>query len=265
MSFVSQLWRSSLGKKYFMGLSGFVLVFFIFTHMIGNFQIFFGPYWINTYGQFLHDRHEVIWPARVVLLTMVVLHVWSAFRLRAENRAARTVGYAQNPVPFATTYASRTILLSGLIVGAFVVYHLLHFTLEVPAANFLKDPLGIQAESLKPVDFDRLRDEGGRPDIYTMIVLGFSQPVVSAFYLLALGLLCLHLSHGMRAMFQSVGWNWTFGGVSNLPNLIAKWGAVLIFLIYASIPVAVLCGYGRDYARQSLERYVATPSLPPGS
>jgi succinate dehydrogenase / fumarate reductase cytochrome b subunit len=238
MSFVSQLWRSSLGKKYLMGLSGFVLVFFIFTHMMGNFQIFFGPYWLNTYGQFLHDRHELIWPARIVLVTMVLLHAWSAFRLRAENRAARTVGYAHNPVPFATTYASRTILMSGLIVGAFVVYHLLHFTLEVPAANFLKDPLGIQAESLKPVDF--------------------GQPVVSAFYLLALGLLCLHLSHGMRAMFQSVGWNWTFGGVSNLPNLIAKWGAVLIFLIYSSIPVAVLCGYGRDYARQSIERYVAT-------
>ncbi len=258
MSFVSQLWGSSLGKKYIMGISGFVLVFFIFTHMMGNFQIFFGPYWINTYGQFLHDRHEVIWPARIVLLTMAVLHVWSAVRLWLENRVARAVGYVNDPTPFATTYASRTIMMSGVILGAFIVYHLMHYTFEIPAANFLSAPLGMQAESLKTVDFHRLRDEGGRPDIFTMVVLGFRQPVVSAVYILALGLLCWHLSHGMRAMFQSVGWNWTFGGVPHLPNLIAKWGAVLIFLIYTSIPVAVLCGYGRDYARQSLERYVAT-------
>ena len=258
MSFVSQLWRSSLGKKYIMGVSGFVLVFFIFTHMMGNFQMFFGPYWINTYGQFLHDRHEVIWPARIVLLTMVVLHIWSAVRLWAENRKARMVGYANDPPAFAATYASRTIMMSGLIVGAFITYHVMHYAIEVPAVNLLKDPLGMKAESLKTVDFRLLRDEGGRPDIFTMIVLGFSHPLVAVFYLLALLLLCLHLSHGMRAMFQSVGWNWTFGGVPHLPNLIAKWGAVLIFIIYASIPLAVLCGYGRDYARQSLERYVAT-------
>ena len=91
MNFFMKIWRSSLGKKYIMGISGFMLVFFIFTHMMGNLQLFVGPYWINTYGQFLHERHEILWPVRIVLLTLVVLHIWSAFKLRAENRAARPV------------------------------------------------------------------------------------------------------------------------------------------------------------------------------
>src|SRR5512136_2037109 len=107
MNFLQRIWHSSLGKKYVMGISGFVLVFFVFTHMMGNFQIFFGPYWINKYGEFLHERHEVIWPARVVLLTMVVLHIWSAFKLWIENKAARPVAYVNDPPPFAATYASR--------------------------------------------------------------------------------------------------------------------------------------------------------------
>ena len=114
MNFFMKIWHSSLGKKYIMGISGFALVFFIFTHMMGNLQLFVGPYWLNTYGQFLHERHEILWPVRIVLLTLVVLHIWSAFKLRAENQAARPVGYAGDPAPFATSYASRTIMMSGI-------------------------------------------------------------------------------------------------------------------------------------------------------
>jgi succinate dehydrogenase / fumarate reductase cytochrome b subunit len=231
--------------KYLMGLSGFVLVFFIFTHMMGNFQIFFPYRWINSYGQFLHERHEVLWPARIFLFSMFVLHVWTAFRLRAFNRAARPVGYANDPTPFATTYAGRTIMMSGLIIAAFLAYHLLHYTIPVPEIN------------LTGVDFGKLRDDAGRPDLYLTLLLGFSRWPVSLFYIAALGLLCMHLSHGMRAMFQSVGWNWTSGGVPHLPNLLARWGAILIFLIYASIPVAVTCGHGRAYKQKALARLAA--------
>jgi succinate dehydrogenase / fumarate reductase cytochrome b subunit len=245
MNFLQRIWHSSLGKKYIMGISGFVLVAFICTHMMGNFQIFFGPYWINTYGEFLHDRHEVIWPARLVLLTMVVLHIWAAFKLRAENQAARPLGYANDPVPFAASYASRTILMSGIIIAVFVVFHLLHYTLAVPGVN------------LTGKDFTTLRDASGRQDIYLMLILGFSRWQISVFYILALGLFCLHLSHGMRAMFQSVGWKWTFGGIQKLPDAIAKWFALVIFIIYISIPVAVMCGYGKAYKEQALQRLTA--------
>jgi succinate dehydrogenase / fumarate reductase, cytochrome b subunit len=242
MNFLMKIWHSSLGKKYIMGISGFVLVFFIFAHMMGNLQLFVGPYWINTYGQFLHERHEVLWPARIVLLTLVVLHIWSAFKLRAENRAARPVGYAGDPAPLAASYASRTIMMSGLIIGAFVIFHLLHYAFEVRAVNFLG------------IDFSELRDSEGRPDLYLMLLLGFSKWPIAIFYIIAVGLLSLHLSHGMRAMFQSVGWKWTFGGVSKLPDRIARWTALVIFILYASIPTAVMCGYGKAYKERALHQ-----------
>jgi succinate dehydrogenase / fumarate reductase, cytochrome b subunit len=248
MNFLMKIWHSSLGKKYIMGISGFALVFFIFAHMMGNLQIFVGPYWINTYGQFLHERHEVLWPARIVLLTLLVLHIWSAFKLRAENRAARPVGYAGDPVPLAASYASRTIMMSGLIIAAFLIFHLLHYAFAVRAIN------------LTGVDFNELRDSEGRPDLYLMLLLGFSKWPVSVFYIVAVGLLCLHLSHGMRAMFQSVGWKWTFGGVSKLPDRIARWTALVFFILYASIPGAVMCGYGKAYKEKALQQLTAVTS-----
>jgi succinate dehydrogenase / fumarate reductase cytochrome b subunit len=216
---------------------------------MGNLQIFVGPYWLNTYGLFLHERHEILWPARIVLLTMVVLHIWSAVKLRAENRAARPVGYASNPAPIAASYASRTIMMSGIIIAAFVIFHLLHYALAVRAVN------------LTGIDFSGLRDSEGRPDLYLMMLLGFSQWPISVFYIIAVGLLSLHLSHGMRAMFQSVGWKWTFGGVSKLPDRIARWTALMIFILYASIPTAVMCGYGKAYKEQALQR-LTTNAVP---
>jgi len=245
MNSLMKIWHSSLGKKYIMGISGFVLVFFVVTHLMGNLQIFIGPYWINTYGLFLHERHEILWPVRIVLLTMVVLHIWSAFKLRAENQSARPVGYAGNPAPLAASYAARTIMMSGIIIATFVIFHLLHYA------------LGVRAVNLTGIDFSGLRDSEGRPDLYLMLLLGFSRWPISVFYIIAMGMLCEHLSHGMRAMFQSVGWKWTFGGVSHLPDKIARWFALLIFILYASIPTAVMCGYGKAYKEQALQHLAA--------
>jgi succinate dehydrogenase / fumarate reductase, cytochrome b subunit len=221
-------------------------VFFIVTHLMGNLQIFVGPYWINTYGLFLHERHEILWPARIVLLTLVVLHISAAFKLRAENRAARPVGYAGDPAPVAASFASRTIMMSGLIIAAFVIFHLLHYALAVRAVN------------LTGIDFGTLRDSEGRPDLYLMMLLGFSKWPISVFYIIAVGLLGLHLSHGMRAMFQSVGWKWTFGGVSHLPDKIARWFALVLFILYTSIPLSVICGYGKAYRENALQQLTAT-------
>jgi succinate dehydrogenase / fumarate reductase cytochrome b subunit len=176
---------------------------------------------------------------------MVVLHIWSAFKLRAENQAARPVGYAGDAAPFAASYASRTIMMSGLIIAAFVIFHLLHYALAVRLVN------------LTGIDFGSLRDSAGRPDLYLMLLLGFSKWPVSVFYIIAVGLLSLHLSHGMRAMFQSVGWKWTFGGVSKLPDRIARWTALVIFILYASIPTAVMCGYGKAYKEKALQQLTA--------
>ncbi len=235
MNIVVNLFKSSLGRKYIMAISGATLFLFVVGHLLGNLQIFLGPKAINRYGDFLQSNKEILWPARLGLLLMVALHIWAAVKLSAENKAARPIGYADNPVPLAASYASRTMLMSGLIIAAFVLYHLLHYTVQVRSLNFTGK------------DFLDLHDAEGRHDVFKMMVTGFSQPLVSGFYILATGLLCLHLSHGVSAMFQSLGLkNPVYGP---LIDRFAKTVAWVIFLGYISIPIAVLLGYGREALR----------------
>src|SRR5882672_4167155 len=125
MEIVTNIFRSSLGKKYVMAITGFVMVLFVIGHLAGNLQIFLGPEAINRYGHFLQTNPELIWPARAVLLLMVSLHIWAAATLSRENKAARPIGYAQLK-PVGSSLASRTMLMSGLIILVFVAYHLLH-------------------------------------------------------------------------------------------------------------------------------------------
>jgi len=236
MSTVSGLFKSSLGKKFVMAVSGALLFLFVVGHLVGNLQIFLGPEAINRYGHFLQSNLEILWPARIGLIVLVVLHVWAAVSLSIDNKKARPMGYAGNPTPQAASYASRTMLMSGLIIAAFVIYHLLHYTVQVKAIN------------LTGRDFLSLHDAQGRHDVYAMMVLGFRQPVVVGFYVLAMALLCMHLSHGVYAMFQSLGIK--VGFCPGLPKSLAKWGALLIFIGYVSIPIAVTCGVGNEYVKQ---------------
>ena len=210
-----------------MAISGVVLVGFVIGHLLGNLQIFLGAEVINRYGHFLQTTPELVWPARIGLLVLVTLHIVAAIALSRQNRAARPVAYADYKV-VASSYASRTMLMSGLIIFAFIIYHLLHFTIQLPGINFTGQ------------DFRLLEDAKQRHDIYRMMVLGYSKPVVSAFYVLAMGLLCLHLSHGIASMFQSIGWNNRVYEV--WLGRLALALAVLIFLGYCSIPAAVLLG-----------------------
>lgn len=225
MNLFTRIWRSSLGKKYIMALTGCALFLFVIGHLIGNLQIFLGPEAINRYGHFLQSNLELIWPARMGLLVMVVLHIWSATRLTIENRAARGAGYAEYK-PVGSSYASRTMMMSGLIIAAFVIYHLLHFTVQNQAIN------------LTGRNFLELHDEKGRHDVYAMMVIGFRAWPVSLFYVVAMALLCLHLSHGVSSMFQSMGWKKFY--YKPLLDNGARIIAVLIFLGYVSIPIAIL-------------------------
>ena len=235
MHIIANLFNSSLGKKYIMAVSGCVMFLFVIGHLLGNLQIFLGPEALNRYGNFLQTNKEIVWPARLGLLLMIGLHIWSAIKLSTENKAARPVGYAGAPTPVVASYASRTMLMSGLIIAAFVIYHLLHFTLQVPGVN------------LTGHDFALLHDAEQRHDIYAMMVLGFRQPMVSGFYILAIGLLCLHLSHGASAMFQSVGLkNEVY---KPLIDRFAKTAGWVLFFGYTSIPVAILLGFGREVVK----------------
>jgi succinate dehydrogenase / fumarate reductase, cytochrome b subunit len=227
MNVVAGFFRSSLGKKYIMAISGAGLFFFVVAHMLGNLQIFLGPESINRYGSFLQSLGELLWVARIVLIVLVLLHIWSAIKLSAENKAARPIGYGEYK-PKGSTYASRTMLMSGLIIAAFIIYHLLHFTVQAPVNGTGRD-------------FVQLHDEKGRHDVYRMMVMGFSVWYVSLFYIIAMVLLTLHLSHGVSAMFQSLGLknrNW-----KPFIDGFAKFIAIALLIGYCSIPIAVLLGF----------------------
>ena len=228
MKLIADIWGSSLGKKYIMAISGAVLFLFVVGHLVGNLQIFLGRDAINRYGYFLQNLPELLWPARVGLLTMVGLHITSSIALALQNRAARPVRY-ETYQPVGSTYAARTMLVSGIIVAVFIIYHVLHFTAQTPGVN------------LTGQDFHQFPLDHGRADIYRMMVTGFQQPIVSAFYVLGVGLLCAHISHGVSSLFQSLGLNNPV--YMRVFDTLGAAVGVLLFVGYSSIPVAVLAGF----------------------
>lgn len=224
-----------MGMKYLMAVTGGLLLLFVIGHMVGNLQIFAGREAINRYGHLLQSSGELLWVVRLGLLAVVALHIGSAIKLSLENKAARPVAYAEYQ-PIGSTYASRTMLMSGLIVLAFIVFHLLHYTVRAQVVNLTGQDFGVFKEALP--------NGGQRHDVYKMMIVGFRNVWVSAFYVLGVGLLCLHLSHGASSMFQSLGWK----NDAYRPWLdrLARLLALAIFLGYISIPVAILLGYGKD-------------------
>jgi succinate dehydrogenase / fumarate reductase, cytochrome b subunit len=244
----ARLLGSSLGRKYLMAGSGVVLVLFVIGHLVGNLQFFLPPHAINRYGHFLQSNLEILWPVRLILLALVTLHLGMAFHLWKENRAARPVAYASPVTAYGSSLASRTMLMSGLIIASFIVFHLLHFTVRLESVNGT------------PIPFLELKEPGtGYHDVFAMMVAGFQVWPVSLFYVVAIGLLCFHLSHGIGAMFQSLGFR--NPACATLIARAAKVVAVCVFVGYLSIPTSVLLGRGRDYL-ESVKAHRATPAAP---
>jgi succinate dehydrogenase / fumarate reductase cytochrome b subunit len=205
-------------------VTGVILILFVIGHLLGNLQIFLGPEWINGYAEHLRDLGPFLWAIRAFLLIVVLVHIYYTIRLAIENRRARPERYRRKDIVKAT-FASRSMALSGLILLAFIIYHLLHFTVRTTDPRFAampKDPLGYY-------------------DVYSMMVIGFQSPLVSGFYILGMFLLALHLSHGSSSFFQSLGLN-----NQRLAPRLATAGRVfawLLFFGYSSIPAAVLLGW----------------------
>lgn len=239
MKVITNIFGSSLGKKYIMAVTGLLMFLFVVGHLVGNLQIFLGPESINRYGHFLQNLGEGLWIIRFSLLAIIGLHIWAAIKLSAENKAARPIAYGEYK-PVGSSYASRTMLMSGLIILAFIIYHLLHYTVLVKSLN-LTDRDFHDAAFFEPIKGTVGLE---RHNIYKMMIVGFSNPLVSAFYALGVGLLCLHLSHGVSAMFQSLGWkNKIYGPCLDKGARVISW---LIFFGYISIPVAILLGFGKE-------------------
>ena len=214
--------RSSLGKKTLMALSGLVLVGFVIMHLAGNLLVFAGPEALNAYAQKLRHFPALLWSARLALLASVVVHIVTSIQLARENAAARPQRYAVYRTSEATL-SSRTMMLSGLLLLAYVVYHLLHFTFRTAHPQL-----------------SRAVDSLGRHDVYAMVVSSFRQPSISLVYVAAMWLLCLHLAHGIASAFQTLG----LTNERTLPILtvLGRLLAVALFLGYSAIPFAILCG-----------------------
>jgi succinate dehydrogenase / fumarate reductase cytochrome b subunit len=222
MSSWSRTLSSSIGTKAIMAATGLAILLFVTAHLLGNLQIYLGPEPINRYAAFLKSVPEILWAMRAGLLVIFVLHVLSAVRLTLQNRAARPVRYAVRK-PQEAGVASRTLLLTGLLVLAFVLYHLAHFTLGLT----------------DPANFHHL-DEAGRHDVYRMMILGFRQPPVVVIYLAAMTVMGFHLWHAVGNLFQTLGWS-----TPRYRPMIARGGRILALALVlgnVSIPLSVLLG-----------------------
>lgn len=239
MNVITSLFKSSLGRKFVMAGTGVVLFLFVVGHMVGNLQIYGPPEMINKYGHFLKSVPELLWGVRLFLLACVTLHIITAAQLTAMNSAARPVGY-EGGSAYGSEWKSRYMLMSGIVILAFILYHLAHFTAMLPGVNGVGD-------------FTKLETtlHGGvkTHDIYAMMVLGFQVWWVVLFYLIAQALLFIHLGHGVVGMMQSIGLRnhvWA-------PRIktFAQVVSIAVFIGYASIPISIYMRVvGADYANQ---------------
>ncbi len=216
-----QFWQSSIGKKLIVAATGIVLVGFLLGHLSGNLLMYVGADAFNEYAKFLHTMlHGAgVWIARISLLTCLVLHVAATISLVRANRAAKGKNYEKQETSVASG-SSRIMIWSGLTILAFVIFHILHYTTRSTS--------------------DRLKELGDAGDAYQMVIEGFLSIPVSLFYIIAITLLCSHLSHGVASIFQTLGLR-TRGNAA-LINGFAKGYTALIWVGFVSIPVAVLAG-----------------------
>jgi len=234
---IIRFWNSSIGKKLLVGVTGIVLVLFLMGHLAGNLLTFQGRHAMNDYAEFLHTmlHGSGIWIARVVLITVFVLHILATIALTRENRAAKPEKY-QCDATVAASRSSRIMIWSGLVVLAFVLFHILHFTVRVsPALANLPDP-----------------SNPGRHDVWGMVIKGFQNPLVVGFYVIALTLLCSHLSHGIASIFQTLGLSTrqTRSAIEKFSQVLA----IIIWLGFISIPLSIAFGYGRAGIQASVTK-----------
>jgi len=216
-------WNSSIGKKLVVAVTGLAMVLFLAGHLTGNLLIYAGKEAFDEYAKFLHEAGHgaLIWVARIGLLVVLVLHVWATILLTRENKAARQAYEFKATIQ--ASKSSRVMIWSGLTVLAFIVFHILHFTVRTNShlAEIAKE------------------------SPYEMVIAGFSggflQVLVVLFYVVAMTLLCSHISHGVASMFQTLGFRSKKS--AGLIRSISIGYAVVIWVGFVSIPVSILLGF----------------------
>ncbi len=227
----SRFYASSIGKKILVALTGLMLIGFVFGHLVGNLLIFAGQDAINEYGHLLQTAlHGAgVWIARIGLLAAVLVHIVATVSLTKQNNAARPDKYGQHKAQVSSK-SSHTMIWSGLTILAFIVYHLMHYTVRV-------------WHGFNDKTYKVMIDGHEAHNVYKMVIDGFSWSPASIFYLIAMALLCSHLSHGFSSLFQTLGIS-----TDKSEPLFKKAGyafAGIIFAGNAAIVLSVWCGFIR--------------------
>jgi len=212
-------YQTSLGKKFIMGVTGLLMVGFAVAHMLGNLSIFGGAAGINAYAEHLRAFPPLLWVFRGAMLLAFLLHIYTGVTLYLENSAARPVGYSMKKNE-KTTFSAQTMIWTGILMGLFVVYHLLHFTIH----------------AFNP-EFNKLIDEANRFDVFAMVSSSLSHTGIAFIYIVAMVVLLLHLRHGIQSFFQSLG----LTNDATLPLLVTggRWVAGLVAVGFLFTPVLV--------------------------
>jgi succinate dehydrogenase / fumarate reductase cytochrome b subunit len=223
MKWLLEFYRSSLGKKAIMAVTGVLLFGFVLFHMLGNLKLFLGPEKINGYAEGLRllgepilSHGDLLWILRAGLLAAVVLHVVSAWQLRRLNARARPARYVKQS-PQAATYASRSMFWGGVLIVLFVGYHLLHLTVGNVHGEFIPG------------------------DVHHNMVTAFQNPVITGLYSLTALALGFHLHHGLWSFFQSLGW--TGPRLDTFRHRFAIVFAVVVAIGFMTVPAAILIGF----------------------
>ncbi len=219
------LYRSTIGKKVIMAVTGLLLVAFVIAHMLGNLQVFIGAGKMNAYAAFLKSTGELLWLARLGLLAAVLLHILMAWQLAQIKNAARPIGY-QKREPQVSTLASRTMRWGGVLLLVFIVFHILHFTTGTVF------PVASRPDALYPAF--------SHTNVYGNVIAAFRSPWVVAFYVVAMLFLMLHLFHGAWSSVRTLG----LAKPSRFPlrRRVATVIAIVVWLGFTAVPVAVFLG-----------------------
>ena len=216
MQYAATMMRTTIGQKVIVAVTGVILFGFVIGHLVGNLLIFVGRDTINAYGATLHENPGLLWVARVVLLVAVTVHIGLSVQLGVRNAKAREAGYKAGKKDLITNYAAKTMIISGPLLLAYLIFHLAHLTFGADLA-----PHGFSAT-----------------DVYANVIYGFRIKWIAGTYIVASLLLGLHLFHGASSVFQTLG--------ASHPKIdgLRHFGAGAVALLIAGgncfIPVAVM-------------------------
>lgn len=223
---LKNLRTNTVGKKMLMAVTGLMLVCFIAVHLIGNSTVFLGADGINAYAKHLHDLGPLVWVFRGIMFLLFAVHILYGIKLALENKAATPDQYAVKKT-LVTTYGAKTMIYTGMIIFAFLIYHILHFTAHVTNPEISASHLPLDAAM--------------RPDVFSMVVLSFQKLFIAAIYVVAMIALLLHLSHGISSWVQTFGLS--TGPSQLVVQLVGKVVAVFIGLAYIAIPVLIFARF----------------------